>query len=83
MDIEKEIKSILERNRKVELDKLWETSFTRRIIIAVMTYLIIVLFLYIIKIPFPWLNALIPTIAFILSTLSVPFFKEIWLKYKK
>ena len=77
----KELKAIIERNKRVEKDKTWETSFTRRFIIAVMTYLIIVLFLWMIKVPYPWLNALVPTFAFILSTLSLPFFKRFWLKY--
>jgi len=31
MDIEKEIEIIKERNRRVELDKAWEISWTRRI----------------------------------------------------
>jgi len=83
MDIKQEINKIIERNKKVEADKAWETSFTRRLIIAVMTYLIIVLFLYTIKVPYPWLNALIPAIAFMLSTLSLPFFKKLWLRYRK
>ena len=77
----KEIKAIIERNKRVEKDKAWETSFTRRIIIALLTYLLIVLFLWMIKIEKPWLNALVPTIAFVLSTLSLPFFKRIWLRY--
>lgn len=77
----KEIQAIIERNKKVEKDKAWETSFTRRLLIAVMTYMIIVLFLYMVNIPNIWLNALIPTIAFMLSTLSLPFFKRFWLKY--
>lgn len=83
MDIKQELAKIIERNKKVEADKAWETSFTRRLIIAVMTYLLIVLFLWIIKIPYPWLNALVPAIAFLLSTLTLPFFKKFWLKYKK
>ncbi len=78
-----EIKAIIERNKRVEKDKAWETSFTRRVIIAVMTYLLIVLFLWMIKVSEPWLNALVPTIAFMLSTLTLPFFKKIWLKYQK
>jgi len=76
-----EIKAIIERNKRVEKDKAWEISFTRRTIIAVMTYLIIVLFLWMINVSYPWINALIPTLAFILSTLSLPFFKKFWLKY--
>lgn len=31
MDFEKEINNIKKRNRKAELDKAWETSWTRRI----------------------------------------------------
>ena len=83
MDIEKEVKQIVDRNKRVESDKAWETSFARRIIVALMTYLMIVLFLWIIKIPNPWLNALVPAIAFMLSTLSLPFFKRIWLRSRK
>jgi len=83
MNIKKEIQKIIERNKRVELDKAWETSLTRRLIIAVMTYLLIVLFLWIIEIPNPWLNALVPTIAFILSTLTLPFFKKWWLRHRR
>ena len=80
MDVKKELEKIIQRNKKVEADKAWETSFTRRSILAVTTYLLLVLFLWIIKLPSPWLNALIPAIAFLLSTLSLPFFKKFWLK---
>lgn len=81
MDVKKELQKIIERNKRVEADKAWETSFSRRFLIAVMTYLTIVLFLWVINIPDPWLIALVPTIAFILSTLTLPFFKKWWLKY--
>ncbi len=43
--IEKEINKIKKRNKKVESDKSWETSTFRRITIALMTYVLIVLFL--------------------------------------
>lgn len=76
--MKKEIQSINERNRRVELDKAWETSKTRRGIIAILTYFVIVLFLYLIKIPRPFLNALIPVLGFIISTLTLEFFKKIW-----
>lgn len=76
-----EIESIKERNKRVERDKAWETSKTRRLIISLMTYLIIVMFLFAINAPNPWLNAIIPTIGFILSTLTLPLFKKIWVNY--
>jgi hypothetical protein len=35
-----EIDEIKERNRRVELDKAWETSVTRRVAIMTLTYLV-------------------------------------------
>jgi len=78
--MKKELQNIKERNARVEADKAWETSFTRRAIIAIMTYLIVVLFLFMINAPKPWLNALVPTAGFILSTLTLPIFKKWWLR---
>ena len=83
--IEKELKKIQARNKKVEVDKAWETSKTRKLLIAVITYLLIVLFLWIIEISYPWLNAIVPTLGFLLSTLTIPFAKRWWMNniYKK
>ena len=36
MKIEEEINNIKERNKRVELDKKWETSLTRKIFIITM-----------------------------------------------
>ena len=84
-EIEAKINSILERNKRVESDKAWETSITRRAIIAIATYFIVLYFLLAINAPNPFFNALIPAIAFILSTLSFPFIKKFWIEkfYKK
>ena len=80
--LEKRIILIEKRNKKVELDKAWEVSWTRRIIIAITTYLIIVLFFIVAKLPKPLINPLVPTAGFILSTLSLSFFKKLWIKNK-
>ena len=77
--MKEDIESIKERNKRVEADKAWEVSVTRRIIIALMTYIIIVIFLWSISAPRPWLNAIVPTVGFILSTLTLPFFKRFWI----
>ncbi len=81
--LEEQIKIIKKRNAKVETDKAWETSKTRRVLLAVFTYLAIALYLSAIKITRPWLNAIVPAIGFMLSTLTLPFFKKIWIKYIK
>jgi hypothetical protein len=80
-DVKRRIRAIEERNRRVELDKAWETSWIRRIIIAVFTYLVVVLFFFAASLPNPFLNSIVPTVAFVLSTLSLPFFKRIWMDY--
>lgn len=80
-NLEKEIENIQERNKRVEIDKAWETSFFRKITIAILTYFVIVLFFVFAQLPNPFLNAIVPTLGFVLSTLSLPFFKQIWLKY--
>jgi uridine kinase len=83
--LEQEISKIKERNSKVEADKAWETSLFRKALIAILTYAVIVLFFYFADLPKPFINAIVPTIGFVLSTLSVPVFKNIWIKhcYKK
>lgn len=80
-NLEQEISQIKERNKKVEVDKAWETSFARKIIIAILTYFVIVIFFVFAELQKPFINAIVPTIWFLLSTLSVWFFKKIWIKY--
>ena len=39
-DLEKEIENIKIRNARVELNKKWETCWTRKICICVLTYIV-------------------------------------------
>lgn len=81
MNIEEEILKIKERNHKVEADKAWETSALRRIVLMILTYLSIGFYLNVIGVFNPWLSAIVPSLGFMLSTLTLPFFKNLWLKY--
>lgn len=82
-DLQSRIERIERRNAKVELDKAWETSKTRKALLILFTYLAIGLYLNVVNVSNPWLNAIVPSIAFLLSTLTLPFFKKIWEKYIK
>lgn len=82
-DLEKEIEKLKERNRRVETDKGWETSLTRRGLLVIFTYLAIGLYLNAIRMENPWLNAIIPSVAFLLSTLTLPYFKNLWIKFNR
>ena len=80
MDIEREILNIKQRNQKVEVDKAWEISLTRRLFIAAVTYGIAAVWLLMIKDSLPYLKALVPVAGYALSTLSLPFLKKWWVK---
>ncbi|OGG00633.1 hypothetical protein A2Y99_05285 [Candidatus Gottesmanbacteria bacterium RBG_13_37_7] len=80
-DLEKEIQRIKERNARVESDKAWEVSWTRRLLLILFTYLAISIYMNAISLPNPWINAIVPSIGFLLSTLTLPTFKKIWQKY--
>lgn len=81
MNIEKEIEAIKKRNEKVEMDKAWETSWTRRICIMVLTYIVVIIYSYVIKnVDNILLSSLVPVIGFTLSTLSLKFIRSLWQK---
>jgi hypothetical protein len=82
-DLEQRVATIETRNKKVELDKAWERSWTRRLSIVVLTYLVIAAYLIYIKKDQPFINAIVPAMGFFLSTLVLPQIKAIWQKYQK
>ncbi|MFA6445679.1 MAG: hypothetical protein WCW14_00300 [Candidatus Paceibacterota bacterium] len=77
-----DIQEIKDRNTRVEADKAWETSWSRKILIAILTYIVIVIFFYFAELSKPFLSAIVPTLGFVLSTLSIPFFKKLWIRNK-
>lgn len=83
-ELENEIVKIKERNQKVELDKAWETSFTRKICICILTYIVVVIYSHLInKVSNIWLSSLVPVIGFTLSTFSLKIVRNVWEKNKK
>jgi hypothetical protein len=81
-NLEQRVQKIEERNRAVETDKGWETSWTRRGLLTLFTYLAIGVYMWAVDIARPWLNAIVPAVAFVLSTLTMPWFKKMWLRYR-
>lgn len=82
-EIEKNILTIQERNTRVELDKAWERSWTRRVSIMILTFIIASIWLYIINESYVLLKAIVPTLGYLLSTLSIPQIKKIWISKTK
>ena len=48
-EMEQEIEKIKKRNKKVELDKKWETSLTRKVCICILTYIVVIIYSYVIR----------------------------------
>lgn len=79
MNFEKEIDEIKKRNKRVELDKKWETSITRRICICILTYIVVIIYTYLIsRVSNIFLTSLVPVIGFTLSTLSLKGVRKVW-----
>lgn len=82
---ETDLEAIKERNARVEADKAWETSWTRRLFIAIVTYVLAVFYMHTAGLGNAFLGAFVPAGGYLLSTVSLPFAKAFWLRnfYRK
>jgi hypothetical protein len=81
-ELEERVRMIEKRNQSVELDKAWEVSAVRRVLIAVLTYLVIAAYLSFRDVSDPWGDAVVPVVGFVLSTLVVGAAKSLWVRRK-
>lgn len=82
-NLEKEIAALRERNQRVEAEKAWEISYFRIFSIALITYIVAAIVLYIVGVENYLAAALVPTLGYVLSTLSLPALKRWWTKRNK
>lgn len=80
-NLSSEIEKIIERNKKVEQDKAWEISWTRKIIISVLTFFFIAWILFLTGTDEVVMWSLISTIGFIISTTALKPVRKIWEKF--
>lgn len=77
------LNAIQERNKKVEVEKAWETSKTRRTFIALMTYAVAFSYMkFGLGEPaqMAFMHAFVPMGGYLLSTFSLPIIKDRWIK---
>ena len=77
--LEKEVELLKSRNARVEKEKAWETSWQRKLGIIVTTYFVMILVFSSLGNDRPFLNAIVPTLGYILSTLSMGWMKKVFL----
>ncbi len=78
--MKEEIEKIKSRNKRVELDKKWETSNTRAGFIALATFLLTFGLLVLIQADNPFIKAIGASIVYWLSTESYSILKRWWIK---
>jgi len=80
--LEERLARIEARNKNVELDKAWETSLARRVLLTLFTYLTLGLYMWAIDISRPFLNSIVPAVGFMISTFTMPWLKARWIEWK-
>lgn len=78
--IEDRLTAIEQRNRRVEAEKAWETSWVRVLTVTIGTYVAATLLLWMIDVPNPYLGSLVPALGFLVSTRSLPSLKHWWIQ---
>lgn len=81
--LEREVEALKERNKRVEEDKAWETSWARTITIALITYIVAAIVLYVVEAEAFLATALVPALGYALSTQSLPAVKRWWFRQTK
>ncbi|NBX73916.1 MAG: hypothetical protein EBQ89_06410 [Alphaproteobacteria bacterium] len=78
--IDERLEAIEKRNARVEEDKLWEISLTRRLVVAALIYAVAFVFLWLTGEGRAGLLAIWPALGYLLSTLSLTFGRNLWQK---
>ncbi len=79
-NIDEKIEAIFERNKRVEADKAWETSLTRHAFLFLITYVTATFLLWSVNADWFFLQGLVPALAYLLSTWTLPPLKKLWIR---
>ena len=80
-DLQTEILQLQQRNREKDRGKEFESSYTRVIFLMAVTYFTLLTYMaLVIKSANPYLDAIVPTVGFNISTWSLPYVKEWWIQ---
>ena len=79
--LQSEVTALHQRNFEKDRGKEFEGSYARVIFLMVVTYLTLYCYMqWVLKTDFPYLDAIVPTVGFNISTWSLPFVKEYWIQ---
>lgn len=81
--LEHELEFTRNQKRELQLHLAWDRSWTKIVLLTVVTYIVIAFVFYCIGSKKYFVNAIIPSVAYFISTRSLSFVKKIWLQKHK
>lgn len=81
--LQSQVDELKHRNFLKDQDKAFESSWTRTITIICLTYGTLFGYMWGIGVNQPALSAIVPTVGFTLSTLSLPYLKQFWYYFRR
>lgn len=81
-ELANKISSMDHRNRIRDYSKEFEGSLMRIIMIMVLTYAILSVYMLLAGLDRPWISAIVPTVGFQLSTVSLPSIKNCYVEHR-
>lgn len=78
--LQAEVEALKQRNFEKDRGKEYEGSYTRIFFLMMITYWTLFAYMYIIETNNPFLDAIVPTVGFNISTWKLPFVKEWWIQ---
>lgn len=79
--LQKQVDALKRRNFEKDRGKEFESSYTRVIFLMIITYCTLCAYMaFVLKTGNPFLDAIVPTVGFNISTWSLPYIKELWIQ---
>jgi len=81
LTLEEQVQKLNLMQKYDELKSKWDRSLVRIIYVSTTTYLFVAVFMFILEVDNYLVNALIPSLGYILSTQTLPSIKKAWVRY--
>lgn len=78
--LEGRVAALEARNKRVEADKAWETSWTRTFLLMAISFMVVWCYLRYIAHDTPWKDAILAALGISVSTLTIQIAKNKWLQ---
>jgi len=78
--LEEQVQKLILLEKYIALQKKWDQSRIRITLNASGVYLVTVIFMHVLAIENPAVSALIPVFGYVITTISLPLVKKLWIK---